>query len=359
MEYELFPEQYRAEHEDTARSEMVKLSREQEDLKRRIDNENPSLIKRFKRKFGFYYLALVPFLMTVFISCAENCDGIVGLLIMGLLIVAILFYYRFPTMLTSRVNKKLSEETNDTTLKNDPKWLYRKLTDIKYVKKCWSLFVFIFGFFSRIIFYLHDDEEVIVTVSMFICIVLGIVFSIIRKRESKLQITYERKMAELEQKEKLLQDKINASNVYEQEFEDKAKLMSVQLMDSAVVDRIVDWLSEKYFKPIETADRKPYIENIKIPFLIQVFKNKIVTPSGVFDFVEECCQLLNSPLEQWAVCHAIAAKLDLQTHTRISEDPSGTPYTVEQQYGNDGEAAIVTLTYSAVNGNYKEAESFF
>jgi hypothetical protein len=356
MEYDIFPSQYREEKEIELRNEINQLKNEQNNIKQKLGDEKPSLIKRIKRKFGFYYLAILPLLFTIAASTLEIDDEI--FLIFSVL--TIVLYYCFPSVFMKLINHHLSKKYNDKADEIiESKSLYKKLLNKDSLKKYWAIFVFLFGVFSEGLFDLHDDDGIIFNIIWIACILLGIVFSKIRKKSLKLQISYESKTTELEQKTKLLQNMMNDSTVYEKGFEEKVKQMSVQLMDSAVVDRIVDWLSEKYFKPIETADRKPHIESIKIPFVIQVFKNKIVSPSGVFDFVEECCQLLNSPLEQCAVCHAIAAKLDLQTHTRITEDPSGTPYTVEQEYSNDNEAAIVTITYSAVNGHYKEAESFF
>lgn len=140
---------------------------------------------------------------------------------------------------------------------------------------------------------------------------------------------------------------------YVANFESSAQQMSVQFAESQLAIEVIDWMTTGYTKTIDSADRRSHIESVNIPFVFNVYTNRITCNLGTFDFEIKRCRNLNGPLEQTALARAIASAIQLNITMKYPKDISGTDIVtnISYSYGNDFVSA--TLIYTAANGNYR------
>lgn len=163
---------------------------------------------------------------------------------------------------------------------------------------------------------------------------------------------------------------------YYQEFEKHAQDSIKRFANSSLVKEIVDWMAAGFFRQINAANRSSYIPEILVPFEFTVCENAVICNLGVFDFKEKRCRPIQDPEEQFALCKAISADLQLEIMTKYPKDVSGTKVNIrmEQSYWlpqdvidrsienpsdyklrfyNISDCPKATITYAAVNGNYQ------
>lgn len=168
------------------------------------------------------------------------------------------------------------------------------------------------------------------------------------------------------EEEELLQKEIqnirneaqNEKYKYLMEFEKNAKSMSVQFAESELAQEIIEWMTKGFSKTIDAADRRSYREVIEVPFVFDVYDNKITCNLGTFDFELKRCRNLNNPLEQTALAIAIASAIQLNVIMKYPKDSSGTDISIDISYLYTSEYPITTITYVAPNGNYKAVRSW-
>ena len=183
---------------------------------------------------------------------------------------------------------------------------------------------------------------------------------------SKLSLEEKRKKKELEKEVKKAkeeyQDKINKAKLeYEQEFERRVKNLSIKYIESDLIKekRLVEWIMEGFGSHIDTADRNNYQKSVSVPYKFSVYTNKITCARGTFDFYTHRCQNFEYPEQQAAIASVIANELKIRTVMNYPKNikDSETMVTYDIQYINNA-VVEVTLTYSAINGNYKPLSSW-
>ena len=152
---------------------------------------------------------------------------------------------------------------------------------------------------------------------------------------------------------KIENDAQQEKNQYFSEFEINAQNLSVQFAESELAKEVIDWMTNGFYKTIDAADRQSYVEKVTVPFVFNVFKNKITCNLGTFDFNLERCRNLNSALEQTALARAIVSAIQLNIIMKYPKDVSGTDISVDISYSYTNECSQTTITYVAPNGNYK------
>jgi hypothetical protein len=158
--------------------------------------------------------------------------------------------------------------------------------------------------------------------------------------------------------QKIQSDAQKRKNQYLTEFEINAQNLSAQFTESEPAKEIIEWMTNRFCKNIDAADRRNHIEKITVPFVFNVCKDKIICDFGHsdyehFDFELKRCRNLNSPLEQTALARAIASAIQMNIIMKYPEDSTGTDISVEISYSYSDYYPRTTVTYVAPNGNYK------
>ena len=153
--------------------------------------------------------------------------------------------------------------------------------------------------------------------------------------------------------QKIQSDAQIEKNQYFTEFENNAQNMSVKFAESELAKEVIEWMTNGFCKTIDAADRRSHVEKITVPFVFNVFKDKITCNLGTFDFELKRCRSLDSPLEQTALARAIASAIQLNIIMKYPKDSSGTDVSIDISYSYTNEYPAITITYVAPNGNYK------
>lgn len=152
---------------------------------------------------------------------------------------------------------------------------------------------------------------------------------------------------------KIQSDAQSEKSQYFSEFENNAQNLSVQFAESELAKEVIEWMTNGFCKTIDAADRRSHVEKITVPFVFNVFNNKITCNLGTFDFELKRCRNLNSPLEQTALARAIVSAIQLNIIMKYPKDSSGTDISIDISYSYTNEYPATTITYVAPNGNYK------
>lgn len=153
--------------------------------------------------------------------------------------------------------------------------------------------------------------------------------------------------------QKIQSDAQIEKNQYFTEFENNVQNMSVKFAESELAKEVIEWMTNGFCKTIDAADRRSHVEKITVPFVFNVFKDKITCNLGTFDFELQRCRNLDSPLEQTALARAIASAIQLNIIMKYPKDLSGTDISIDISYSYTNEYPAITITYVAPNGNYK------
>lgn len=145
----------------------------------------------------------------------------------------------------------------------------------------------------------------------------------------------------------------NKCRKYAEAFEKSAQEMSVQYAASSLAQGVISWMTDGFCRTIDAADRRPHIESVNVPFVFDVYPNKITCNLGTFDFELQRCRNLNSPLEQAALARAIASSVQLNVMKKYPQDVTGSPVDVSISFSYAQDRPIVTISYGAQNFNYK------
>lgn len=141
-------------------------------------------------------------------------------------------------------------------------------------------------------------------------------------------------------------------------FENNAQELSVNYAESFLVTEVINWMCDGFYKTIDSADRRSYLEEIRVPFMFKTFKDKIECQLGIFDFEIKRCDELENPLEQTALARAIASSIQLNVTIKYPKDASGTPVVTDIFYDYNDDNVVATIVYTASNGNFKETRSW-
>lgn len=141
-------------------------------------------------------------------------------------------------------------------------------------------------------------------------------------------------------------------------FESEAKTESVRFAESELAVRVINWISEGYIRTIESTDRRSHIERIIVPFIFNVYRDKITCNLGEFNFEIERCRNLDNPLEQAALARAIAASIQVNITMKFPQDPSGTNIKIDVSHDYLTDHVSTTMNYTAPNGNYQAVKGW-
>lgn len=150
----------------------------------------------------------------------------------------------------------------------------------------------------------------------------------------------------------------NEIDFYKNEFEAIAQRTSVKYAESALADEVINWMTEGFARTIDVADRRSHIDKLNVPFIFNVYKNKITCNLGTYDFEIKRCANLTSPLEQTAIARAIATAIQLNITMKYPKDASGTAYVLDITYSYTEKYVSAFITYTAPNGNYRSVQNW-
>ncbi len=141
-------------------------------------------------------------------------------------------------------------------------------------------------------------------------------------------------------------------------FNAEAQKMSVRFAESPLAVEVIDWMTNGFVKTIDAADRRSHIQQINIPFVFKIYRNKIECNLGTYDFEIKRCDELETPLEQTALTRAIASAIQLNITMKYPQDASGTNIVTNIKYDYYNTYVSATIVYTATNGNYKETRGW-
>lgn len=130
---------------------------------------------------------------------------------------------------------------------------------------------------------------------------------------------------------------------------EKTKSYSDQYLKSEKVEVIINWMVPLFLHKIGSADRSPHIKEILVPFSFTVNQDGISCDSGLFSFITNRYQLLQSSIEQSSMADAVSRRLVYKLNESVQKDSSGTDATFSISSISSN---YVYLQYSALNGNY-------
>ncbi len=145
---------------------------------------------------------------------------------------------------------------------------------------------------------------------------------------------------------------------YLSQFELEAQRISVQLAESQLAKKVIEWMTDGFCRTIDAADRRKHIEQVSVPFQFEVYMNKITCNLGTFDFEIERCENLNGPLEQTALARAIASSIQLNIVMKYPKDASGTDIQIKIEYQYTDKCPKTIITYVAPNGYYETVQKW-
>ena len=192
-----------------------------------------------------------------------------------------------------------------------------------------------------------------------VCLILGFFADSIAKdeyntNESRIASRIEDEDAYLENRiSEITKESIDKKYQYWEWFKKTSKHMSPRFAESELAKEVIEWMLTGFYNAIESADRRPHIETITVPFVFTVYNDKITCNLGTYDFKLKRCAYLRNPLEQTALANAIAAAMEIQTASKYPNDKTGNPVKVTDNFQYYEEYVSVTVTYTAINGNFE------
>lgn len=158
---------------------------------------------------------------------------------------------------------------------------------------------------------------------------------------------------------KRIREDANAQYVaYLNGFNAEAQKMSVRFAESPLAVEVIDWMTNGFANTINSADRRSHVQEIKIPFVFKIYRNKIECNLGTYDFEIKRCDELETPLEQTALARAIASAIQLNITMKYPQDVSGTKIVTDISYDYYNNHVSATIIYTATNGNYKKTRGW-
>lgn len=163
---------------------------------------------------------------------------------------------------------------------------------------------------------------------------------------------------ELVLKEEVTQELEKDYSEYVLQFENEAKRQSIKFAESQLAKEVITWMTNGFCSAIDATDRRPHIQEIDVPFVFNVYCNKITCNIGTYDFELKRCANLTSVMDQAALTRAIASAIQLNVVMKYPKDISGESINVNIEYTYTKDSAVATLRYTAYNGNYRPTMSW-
>lgn len=145
---------------------------------------------------------------------------------------------------------------------------------------------------------------------------------------------------------------------YLKAFEEEVQRRSVKFADSTLAQEVISWMSEGFYRNIDSSDRRSHIETISVPFLFSVYANKITCNIGTYDFELKRCENLESAIDQTALARAIASTIQLNVIMKYPKDVSGTEMSITIEYTYNDDRVNALISYVAPNGYYKAVKNW-
>lgn len=147
-------------------------------------------------------------------------------------------------------------------------------------------------------------------------------------------------------------------NDYVVAFEQEAMRQSVNYVESKTAKEVIEWITNGFAQTINSADRRPHIQQIDIPFIIKVYQDEITTNIGTYNFEIHRCARLSTPIMQAALTKALANSIRLNIAMQFPKDLSGSIPKIDINYDYSPSCAIATIRYLATNAKYIKESSW-
>ena len=292
----------------------------------------------------------------------------------------------YEEQLNERTNEKIEAATNESARRNSS--LKSKSYDAKRTIELYSkigldldgvgkwlgigfLASVILGLFVENVF--EDDLSLsfyfgIIIITMIICAIIKVKINMAynnkrlsesTKREAELTAEIDAEESKLKKEiENIKANALREQQEYIRQFEQNARDMSVQFAESDLAKEVIEWMTEGFCKTIDAADRRSHVEKILVPFVFNIYTDKITCNLGTYDFELHRCRNLSSPVEQTALARALVSAIQLNIIMKYPKDASGTDVTISIDYSYTEEHPVTTITYVAPNGNYETVKGW-
>lgn len=205
-------------------------------------------------------------------------------------------------------------------------------------------------------------------VTWIICVVIGLIAGgqIDSNAKSSWQSNNVRVDSGIEKEKKGLEREIKEINRKVEEeyiqycvaFDKEAQKLSVNYANSHLAREVIDWMTAGLCEYIDAADRRSHIEIINVPFVFNVYKDKITCNIGTYDFEIKRCRKLDNPLEQVALARCIAVEIKLGVMIKYNKDEDEKKISVNIEYKYTESYPSVVITYVEPNSNYKPVKDW-
>ena len=146
--------------------------------------------------------------------------------------------------------------------------------------------------------------------------------------------------------------------LYHAAFESAAETLSKQYATSQLATTVISWISEHFWNTIKATSRATHVLNISVPYTFNIYKDKIISLQGTFDFTQKRCQILTDGIDQAALARGIASNVRTVIITKNLSTPIDQNCDIEIEYEYNGSCVNVKMEYKAINGNYTEARTW-
>lgn len=188
--------------------------------------------------------------------------------------------------------------------------------------------------------------------------------SVCEKEISKIEASRDAKIEklrrqELEEIQDIQEECQREIDEYRMRYEKARRQDSIRYANSSVAQEVIQILSDGFKKHIGASDRRPHVEEIVVPFSFKVFRDKIESPYGTYDFkIERISELTNFD-EQASLANAIAQNVHTEIITSYPCDISGGEIEpLEIHFAYENEYVEASMIYKAANKEFVPERSF-
>lgn len=141
---------------------------------------------------------------------------------------------------------------------------------------------------------------------------------------------------------------------FEKEVRNKIAEFSQPPIDQLYIRKFAD----EFLDEINSQDRNAGVKKIEATFTIKTYTDKVWTLSNEYPLMNILFKPLEGFAEEMAMARSVALAVQVELMTLLSEDPSGSQYSIEMQESYVVDAAVIHMVYKADNNGFKEIRSW-
>lgn len=273
-------------------------------------------------------------------------------------------YEKEKKELFEKRKKDIISTLEDKTWKIKQKYEEKETPTPFEILKSWNCD---FDGFGCLLIILYPIGITVLLVACIVALVLWIKNSLYnlplsRKIEVEIKKANENACSQLERYKKFILEEIEN---YKNSFEEEKNKLSIKYAKSEKVNEVAGWLTKKFLKYIESADRSIHVENVIVKFNLTICEGGIYYDGGetwdmytrYYDFTKHRCEKMPELTYRAALATALASQIQTNTMMQYKKDASGSEYDIDINFPDDYDPKS-QLVYTAANGNFKPVQKW-